>query len=100
MPIWVAALLGGITESLGSWLGMILVSLGIGYVTFQGLDVGLDLIKEKVFAGFLGIPAYPLQLAGVLQIGTALNIQFSAMAARLFLTSGNASKVTKMIFKA
>ena len=39
MPVFIAALIGGLVSAAGSLVGRVLVSLGIGYVVFSGLDV-------------------------------------------------------------
>lgn len=77
------ALIGALVSVVGTFAGKALISLGIGYVAYKGIDVSIAYAKAQVFASLGGLSGVTLQLIGVLQIGTGVNILFSALVARL-----------------
>jgi len=102
MPLFLAALLGGLYSALGSMVGKVLVSLGIGYVTYFGVNVALDFFKAEVFekinaAGSV-VPGL-LYFAGVFQVGTCFNILFSAWTARLVIQGVTGGTFKRMVQK-
>lgn len=102
MPLFLAALLGGIYSALGSMVGKVLVSLGIGYVTYSGVNVALDFFKaeafEKINAAGSVVPGL-LYFAGVFQVGTCFNILFSAWTARLVIQGVTSGTFKRMVQK-
>lgn len=99
MPIFIAALLGGLAQAALSLVGRVLIALSIGYVTYQGLDFLLGGIAEKIFEQFLGLNPTVLGVLSLLQVGPAINIQISAISARLVLNGLTSGAVTKMVIK-
>lgn len=99
MPIFLAALLGGLATAAGSIVGRVLIALGIGYVTYSGLSVLLDWIKAEIFSNLMGINVTVLGIIGTLQVDTAVNIIFSAIAARFVVAGVSSGAVTRMIIK-
>jgi Protein of unknown function (DUF2523) len=102
MPVFIAAFLGGLYAALGTLIGRVLISLGIGYVTFQGVDVGLTVLRDQALARLgdvSSLGATAAQLAGVLQIGTCVNMLFSAWSARLVVSGLTNGTITKMVQK-
>ena len=99
MPIFIASLLGGLVQVASSLVGRVLLALGIGYVTYQGLDFALAQIGQLIFANFSSVPSQVLGVMSHLQIGAAINIQLSAVAARLVLNGLTSGAVTKMVIK-
>jgi len=99
MPIFLAALLGGLASAAGSIVGRVLIALGIGYVTYSGLSVLIDWIKAEIFAHLMGINSTVLGIIGTLQVDTAVNIVFSAIAARFVIAGITSGAVTRMVIK-
>lgn len=99
MPIFIAALLGGLATAMGSMVGRVLIALGIGYVTYSGLNVLLDWIQSQIFSHLMGINSQVLGIIGVLQVGTSVNIIFSAIAARFIVGGITNGTVTRMVIK-
>ena len=102
MPVFLASLLGGLVSATGTFVGRALISLGISYVVYRGIEAGMEAFKAKAFAALGGVSAFPVaaDLAGVLQIGTCLNILFSAYLTKLVLSGMSASgSLTKMVVK-
>ena len=48
MPLFVAALIGGLVQVAGSIVGRVLIALSIGYVSYSGLSVLMDSLKSQV----------------------------------------------------
>lgn len=99
MPVFLAALLGGLVSAAGSIVGRVLISLGIGYVTYQGLSTAMDYMRDLVWTNLGSLSADILQLVSVLQVDTAINIMFSAVAARLVIRGLTGGAITKMVIK-
>lgn len=99
MPLFVAALIGGLIQAAGSMVGRVLLSLGIGYVTFSGVSVLLTALKAQAINNLSGLPAMAVQVLSLLKIDVCLNITFSALAARLILKGLTSDRVTRMVLK-
>jgi len=99
MPLFIAALLGALIQGAGTLVGKVLISLGIGYVAYTGIDTLLDAAKLDLFARIAGQGSTVTQLAGVLQIGTCVNILCSAYLARLVVGGLTNGKLTSMVHK-
>lgn len=100
MPIFLAALLGGLVSALGSVIGRILISLGIGFVTYQGFNVLLGFIKTRITTEISTLDPLILQIFSTLQVDTAVNILFSAYAVRLVIQGVTGGSVTRTKLKA
>ena len=99
MPLFLAALLGGLVQVAATMAGRVLIALGIGYVTYQGLDLALDNIHDMIFANLTGLPAQTLAVMARMNIGEFINIQISAISARLVLNGLTSGAVTRMVIK-
>lgn len=99
MPLFLAALLGGLVQAAGSFVGRALIALGIGYVSYTGINALLGWIKSQVISYLVGAPATVVAIMGLLKIDVALSIIFSAFAARLVLQGLTSDKVTRMVIK-
>lgn len=99
MPIFLAALLGGLVTATGSIVGRVLISLGLGFVAYSGISVLLSWIQNEIFSGLLGVDPLILTVASLLQVDTAINILFSAVAIRLVLQGLNGGSITKAVWK-
>lgn len=96
---WLGALIGALVEVAGTLVGRVLLSLGIGYSVFTGVDTGLSWLHSQALAGFSGMPAQVVQIASVTQVGTSINIIFSALTARLVLQGLTGGAIRRMIVK-
>lgn len=99
MPVFIAALLGGLVSAAGSLVGRVLIALGVGFVTYQGLDVTLTFIKTQTLTAMNSLPVEVLQIASTLQVGTAVNILASAYVAKMTIAGLTSGAVKKMVWK-
>ena len=99
MPVFIAALLGGLIEAAGTLVGRVLLSLGIGYVSYTALDTGFEAIKTQVSSAFGGLAAQSLAVLSAAQVGSAIAIVFSAIAARMVLDGITGGTLKRMVTK-
>lgn len=83
MPWFVTAIFGGFLTLMDSLVGRVLISLGFSFITYQGFDTALTAIKTMIIDNFGLLPPTISQIAGLMKVGTAISIIFSAYAARL-----------------
>lgn len=96
MPIFIAALLGGLVSVAGSLVGRILISLGIGYVTYTGVSVALGAISSEIQGYFTGAPSTVVAMLGMFKADVCVSIITSAIVARLTLNGLTSGALTKM----
>lgn len=82
-----AGLAGAIVAGLASGAVQIvlkvLFGLGFGYLTFTGIDTLVTMNKDQILSIMNGMPPLARDLAGVLKIGTCVNIMASALVMRM-----------------
>lgn len=91
MPVFIAALIGGLVSAAGSFVGRALIALGVGVVAYSGINTAMDAALAIVVANGNALPTGIVGMLGVLKIGTGLNIIMSALVIRWTLqglTSG------------
>lgn len=93
------ALIGGLIQAAATIVGKVLLSLGIGYVTYTGFSFLLDTAKTVLFDAISGNFPIVVQLAGVLQIGTCVNIFASTAAAKLTYAGLDQGGITRLVTK-
>lgn len=98
LAFFVPALLGGLATVMGSLIGRAILALGIGFVTYAGISVALNTMKQNVITGVSGLTGDALGLVGYLWLDKGITIIFSAVAASLAMR-GIGGSVKKMVFK-
>lgn len=99
MPVFVAALLGGLINVAGTLVGRVLIALGFSAVTYTGLSTTLDFLKAAAFARLDTLPANILGLLGVLQVGTCISIMASAYVVRMTLAGLTGGSLKRLVSK-
>jgi maltodextrin utilization protein YvdJ len=64
----------------------ILVGLGIGAITYTGINAVLDAAKAELMANMSGLPSEIAALLGIAKFDIAINIVLSAVATRLLIS--------------
>ena len=77
------ALAGALIQIVGTLVGKVLISLGVGYVTYSGVQASLTYVKGQALGSLTSIGGVAVQLMGVLNLDQALNLIFSALLMRL-----------------
>lgn len=83
MQFFIAALIGGLIQAAGSLVGRVLLSLGIGYAAYSGIDTSIAWMKQQVVSNLAGMGAQAVATMGALQVGKIISIITSAMLTRL-----------------
>jgi len=87
MHVFIAALIGGFATVLSSFVGRVLLALGIGYVAYKGFDVLFiniaNLIKQHLNSG----TAEMVGLLGYFWVDKAVSVILSAYALKLAYNS-------------
>lgn len=99
MPVFIAALLGGLVSAAGSLVGRVLIALSIGYVSYTGLDLLLAGVRTFILENFATLPPEALSVLSALRVDVCISIALSACAARLVLSGITSGKLTKMVIK-
>jgi Protein of unknown function (DUF2523) len=99
VPIFIAALLGGLIQAAGTLVGKVLISLGIGYAVYTGLDAGMSWITAQISSSFSSVGAQTLAVVSGAGVGSAVNIVLSAISARLFLNGVSSGTMRKFVVK-
>lgn len=97
--ILTASLIGGLAQAATSLVGRVLIALGIGYITYTGLDVALDFIKTRIFQELLSVDPTIIGIMAVLNVDRAINVILSAITARLLLNGLTSGSITRMVTK-
>lgn len=85
MPAVVAWLLGGLITVAGSIAGRVLLSLGIGWLAYTGLDTSIAWMKAQALNSLSGLGPQVVGLMATMKVGEFISILFSALTTRLLL---------------
>ncbi len=99
LPVIAASLIGGLISVTGTIVGRVLVALGVGVVTYTGVQVGIDSLLSNLDSAISGVPADILGLLGFMRVGEAMNIVISAMSARMLLNGLQGDTIKKWVLK-
>lgn len=99
MPIFLAALIGGLVSAAGSMVGRVLIALGVSYVSYTGLNVLFSGIQSAVASNLSALPPGVIGLMGLLKVGTSINIIFSAITVRMTLGGLTGGAIKKAVLK-
>lgn len=99
MGMIMQVVIGGLISSMGTFVGRILASLGMGYITFQGVDMTLTWIRNGIASGMSGLPSDVLAILSAFKAGEGVAVLLSALAIRMTIdgmTSDRFRKLTTM----
>lgn len=96
--MWYAALLGGLLEAMGSFVGKALISAGVSYVAYRLMDVSVQWALDQFFLSAGGLPAAATQALGLMEVDTFVEMCVSAVVLRLTFKgmSGGVMKAAKL----
>jgi Protein of unknown function (DUF2523) len=99
MPVIVAWILGGLVQVAGTLVGKVLLSLGIGYAVYNGVDTSLAWAKGQFVSQLGGIPAKALQMAALAKVGVCVSMLVSALSTRLLMQGMTSGALKRMVVK-
>ncbi len=82
-----------------SFIAEALKALAIGYVTFKAVDTFVIYAKGHFLSSLVGAHPLTMQLLGVCQVGTAVNMLASAYVTRLVIKGMSGGTLKSMKFK-
>lgn len=89
--MWWMALLGGLIQIAGSLAGQVLIALGIGVVTYTGLDASIEFLKSGFVTAAMGLPPQVVGMLSLMKVGSCVSMVISAITIKMTLaglTSG------------
>lgn len=93
----IVTLWGAFIAALPGIIGRIALALGISSVTYTGFSMVVGSFKDDLIARFSNLPVLTLDILGVLQVGAAVNIIFSAFLAKAAISGySSVSKAFKV----
>lgn len=99
MPWIIAVLLQGLLYLTRSFVGRVLVSLGLGVVTYAGMSTSLTFLKSQALSAIGGMGAEAIALMSYMKIGVCISIVTSAIAARMLVTGLQSDTVKRWVLK-
>jgi hypothetical protein len=99
MPMFIAALLGALIEAAGTLVGKVLLSLGIGYAVFTGVDLSIAWARDFAVSSIQALPPVAVGIASTLQIGTFIAMVSSALVVRMTMAGLQSGTVKRMVQK-
>ncbi|MNG10201.1 hypothetical protein D3C84_936570 [compost metagenome] len=79
----------------GPLAAKILTSLGIGMVSYVGINLLLAQVKSYILSSFSGAPVDVLSILGMLKVDVSINIILAAVTARAVISGMNRSTGTR-----
>lgn len=102
VTILASALIGLLAQAATALVGRVLLALGIGFVSFVGIDVLMGGFKT-LFLNYVGqagaLPWNIVGILGLLQVGTCFNMILTTLAIRASLAGLSGGSVRKMVQK-
>lgn len=99
MPLFVAALIGGLINVAATLAGRVLLALGFASITYTGLSTSLAWVKTQAVSSFGGLPAQVIGMLAYMKVGECISIITSALLLRMFLNGlsagGGISRLVK-----
>lgn len=96
--VFLPALIGALAAAMGSLVGRVLIALGVGFVTYKGIDLGIGVLKTTAINGLQGMPSDAVNLAGYLWLDKAISVIFSSVVVALSMRTVGGS-LKKMVNK-
>lgn len=99
MPVFIYAIGGMLISVVGTLAGRVLVALGIGVVTYTGMNTALTWLKTQAITSFALLPPEVMGIVGMMKVGVCISIVTSAITARLVLSGLTSDTVKKWVIK-
>jgi len=97
--MFIALLMRGLLWVTGSIAGQVLVSLGIGVITYTGTNASLSWLKGQAVSALQGMGAEYIALLSYMKVGVCISIITSAIVARAVVTGVTSDKVKRWVHK-
>lgn len=94
----VPSLIGALAAGMATFAGRALLALGVGFVTYKGINLSIASLQSMAMSGVRGLPADALGLLSYLWLDKALSVIFSAVVTSLAMKAAGGA-VKKMVLK-
>lgn len=84
--MWWMAFLGGLVNIAGTLAGQVLIALGIGVVSYTGLDASIEFLKNGFLSAAHGLPAEMVGMLALMKVGSCVSMVISAILIKLTLS--------------
>ncbi len=99
MPAILLALGSLLLQLVGSMAGRALIGLGVGVVTYSGLNTTIGWLKSQAVGALLGLGPEVVGILGMLKVGQCISIIFSAMLARALINGVQGDTFKRWVLK-
>lgn len=96
---FVGVLIGALLQIASSMVGRVLLALGMSFVTFQGIDIGITWLLNEIKSNMTAMPADILNFVAWLWVDKAISMMFSAYTAAAAIKMTNGTTLTKLVTK-
>jgi hypothetical protein len=93
----VGSIVGGLAAAVGTLVGRVLVSLGVSFVVYNGVDTMVEWVRDQVMAKFSLLPPDVYTVISLLQAPAIVNVYFSAWLATLAISGLQAGTFVKAV---
>lgn len=99
MFAFLGPLAGLLISIVGSVVGRVIFSLGMGYVTYQGFDSAFDWITGQIKSNMNLLDPKIVQFMAYLWVDKAMSMIFAAYTSAIFIKTLGGSGFTKLVTK-
>lgn len=99
MPAFLWALGSLLVRLTGSIAGRALIALGIGVVTYTGMNTSLTWLKTQAVSSIQSLPTEVLGMLSTMKVGQCISIVTSAMVARMVVNGVQSDTFKRWVIK-
>lgn len=99
MPIIISMLWGAFASVLSTLVGRVIIALGIGLVSYQGIDFLLQSLIQAASYNLGSASSVLGGVIGMMRLQESMNVVISATVAKYTIQGLSGGSVTKMVFK-
>lgn len=97
---YLAAMIGGVLLNIAaSLVGRVLTALGLGVITYTGVNASLSWLKTNFVNAVFTLPPTVVGVLSLMQVGSCVSMVFSAMLMRLTLQGMSSDTVKSWVKK-
>lgn len=98
MPI-LMALAGVLLNIVSSVVGRALLALGLGFVTYKGMDTSIGWLLEEIKTNISALDPKIIQFLAFLWVDKAISMLFAAYSTAALIRMAGGSTITKLVTK-
>jgi Protein of unknown function (DUF2523) len=99
MPLFIAALIGGLVQAAGTLVGKVLMSLGFGYVIYSGIDTSIQWAVNAALGNLDGLPGIARDVTNALRVPQIISVFGTALTLRMTFNSMSGGSIRKLVQK-